>query len=341
MKAAEALNLAATVPVGLLPVLIFLVLLLWMDSYKLVRLRTVLAVITVGGLTAWAAMYLNGWLIHPLGMEVRSYSRYVSPLVEEGLKALVVIYLIRSSRIGFLVDAAIMGFAVGAGFALVENLFYLYTLGSANMAVWVVRGFGTAIMHGGVAAIFAIISQTLTERQMNINPLNYLPGLAVAALLHSIFNHFLVAPVLQAAGTLVILPPLLHLVFERSARAMHEWLELDFDADARLIAMITSGKFTGSKIGRFLDDLRSKFEGPVVADMLCYLRVYTELAIRAKGVLMARENGLELPAGERTREKFEELHFLEKSIGKTGCLAMKPFLLVERKDLWQMHVIEH
>ena len=333
-------DVVSRAPVGLLPVLLFLVVLVWMDSYKLVRLRTVLAVILAGGLLAGAAMYCNGWLIDALGMQLRGYSRYVAPLVEEGLKALVIVYLFRSSRIGFLVDAAIMGFAVGAGFALVENFYYLQVYGSANMAVWVVRGFGTAIMHGGVAAMFAIISQTLTERQMKINPLYYLPGLAVAVFLHSVFNHFLVSPVLQAVGTLVVLPPLLHLVFQRSAVALHEWLEIDFDADAKLIAMITSGEVSDSKIGRFLDDLRSKFEGPVVVDMLCYLRIYTELAIRAKAALMARENGLELPVGERTREKFEELHFLEKSIGKTGCLAMKPFLLMERKDLWQMQVID-
>lgn len=326
-------------PVGLLPVVIFLFFLVWMDSYKLVRLRTVLAVIVVGGLTAWVAMHINGWLIGALEMQLREYSRYVAPLAEETLKALVIVYLFRSSRIGFLVDAAIIGFAVGAGFAVVENFHYLQNFGSANMAVWIVRGFGTAIMHGGVVAMFAIISQALTERQMKINPLYYLPGLAVAILLHSVFNHFLVAPVLQAAGTLIVLPPLLYLVFQRSAAALHEWLEIDFDADAKLITMITSGEFSDSRIGRFLYDLRTKFEGPVVADMLCYLRVYTELAIRAKAALMARENGLELPVGERTREKFEELRFLERSIGKTGCLAMKPFLLMERKDLWQMQLI--
>jgi RsiW-degrading membrane proteinase PrsW (M82 family) len=334
-------EILARLLVGLLPVLVFLIALVWMDSYKLVRLGTVLTVIVIGGLTAVSAMYLNGWLIGSLHLEIRPYARYVAPLVEESLKALVIIYLFRSSRIGFLVDAAIMGFAVGAGFAVVENFHYLQFQGSAQLAVWVVRGFGTAIMHGGVAALFAIVSQTLTERRMKINPVYYLPGFAVAAFLHSVFNHFLVAPVLQAVGTLLILPPLLQLVFQRSARAMHEWLELDFDADARLIAMITSGEFSETKIGRFLQDLRSKFEGPVVVDMLCYLRVYTELAIRAKAALMARENGIELPVGERTREKFEELRFLEKSIGKTGCLAMKPFLLMERKDLWQMHVIDH
>jgi hypothetical protein len=301
----------------------------------------VLAVIVVGGLVALAAMFVNGWLLGTLDMPFLSYARYVSPVVEESMKALVIVYLFRSNRIGFLVDSAIMGFAVGAGFALVENYQYLQLQPTASFAVWIVRGFGTAIMHGGVVAIFAIMSQALTERQMKINPLYYLPGLAVAIFLHSIFNHFLVAPVLQTIGTLFILPPLLQLVFHRSTQALHEWLELDFDADADLITMIDSGEFSESKIGRYLDDLRGKFEGPIVVDMLCYLRVYTELAIRAKAALIARENGLDLPVGERTREKFEELHYLEKSIGKTGCLAMKPFLQIERKDLWQMHVIDH
>jgi RsiW-degrading membrane proteinase PrsW (M82 family) len=326
--------------VGLLPVVIFLVVLVWMDSYKLVRLRTVLGVIAMGGAMAWVAMYINGWLIGWLDWPLQPYSRYVSPLVEEGLKAAVIVFLFRSSRIGFLVDSAIMGFAVGAGFALVENFYFLQHLASAHLAVWIVRGFGTAIMHGGAAALFAIISQALTERQMNANPARYLPGLTVAVLVHSAFNHFLVAPVLQSLGTVLLLPPVLHLVFQRSARALHRWLEADFDADAQLIEAITSGKFAETRVGRFLEDLRTKFDGPVVVDMLCYLRVYTELAIRAKAVLMARENGLDLPVGERTREKFEELHYLEKSIGKTGCLAMQPFLLMERKDLWQMQVID-
>lgn len=335
-----SIDMLARAPVGLLPVLIFLVILVYMDSYKLVSLRSVLAVIAVGGLVALAAMFVNGQLLNTLDIPFLSYARYVAPVVEESMKALVIVYLFRSNRIGFLVDSAIMGFAVGAGFALVENFQYLQIQPNASFAVWIVRGFGTAIMHGGVVAIFAIMSQALTERQLKINPLYYLPGLAVAIFLHSIFNHFLVAPVLQTIGTLFILPPLLQLVFHRSSVALHDWLELDFDADADLITMIESGEFSESKIGRFLEDLRGKFEGPIVVDMLCYLRVYTELAIRAKAALIARENGLDLPVGERTREKFEELHYLEKSIGKTGCLAMKPFLQIERKDLWQMHVID-
>jgi RsiW-degrading membrane proteinase PrsW (M82 family) len=325
--------------VGLLPVLAFLGFLLYLDSYKLLRLKTLVAVIVAGGAVALLALGLNGALLETTGLDFSIYTRYVAPLVEEALKALVVVYLFRTHRIGFLVDAAILGFAVGAGFAMMENFFVLQAHGDARMVVWFVRGFGTAIMHGGVTAIFALVSQALTERQMRINPLRYLPGLALAVVLHAVFNHFLVTPVLQTLGTAILLPPALALVFERSARSLHDWLELDFDADARLIRMITSGEFPDSKIGRFMTDLKAKFDGPVVADMLCYLRVYTELAIRAKAALIARENGLELPVGERTRARFEELRYLERSIGRTGRLAIRPFLQLERKDLWQLHVL--
>ena len=327
-------------PVGLLPVLIFLITLLYMDSYKLVSLRTVLWVILAGALLPVAGYWINGYVIDELGIDFMTFSRYVAPFIEEALKASVMVFLFRTNRIGFLVDSAILGFAVGAGFGVVENFYYLYLASDAHIAVWVVRGFGTAIMHGAVMALFGVMAQTLTERSMKINPLLYLPGYLVAVVIHSVFNPFPGTPILTTLGTLLVLPPVLWVVFQKSARAMHEWLEVDFDEDALLLEQINSGEFTETKIGCFLNDLKQKFEGPVVVDMLCYLRLYTELALRAKGVLMMRENGLDTPVGERTRAKFEEMRYLERSIGKTGCLAMSPFLQMTRKDLWQLYVLE-
>ena len=336
----STVDILARAPIGLMPVVIFLVVLVYMDSYKLVRLNTVLWVIGCGALTAVASYFVNGMLIGPSNLEFIEFSRYVAPLVEETLKGLVMVYLFRTSRIGFQVDAAILGFAVGAGFALVENFYYLYSGAGSHMGVWIVRGFGTAIMHGGVTAIFSVLAQTLTERQVSFRPLLYLPGLLVASILHSVFNHFPGSPVMATMGTLLLLPPLLWLIFRRSARATHDWLEVNFDADTTLLEQLSSPDFRDSKIGLYLSELRNKFDGPVVVDMLCYLRIYTELAVRAKGMLLMRENGIEMPVGEETREKFQELRFLEKNIGKTGCLAMRPFLQLERKDLWQLNVIE-
>ena len=45
-------------------------------------------------------------------------------------------------------------------------------------------------------------------------------------------------------------------------------------------------------------------------------------------------------ADSSTHRDIAELDYLEKSIGKTGILAMQPFLHMERKDLWQLNILE-
>ena len=69
--------------------------------------------------------------------------------------------MLRQRRLGFLVDAALVGFAVGTGFALVENLEYLRWSRNERFVLWLVRGFGPAILHGAMTALFAILVKSL------------------------------------------------------------------------------------------------------------------------------------------------------------------------------------
>jgi RsiW-degrading membrane proteinase PrsW (M82 family) len=332
------LDAAARAPVGLLPVVVFLATLIYFDSYKLVSLRAVIGTILVGAVAAGASYFLNIAALERLDLEFVTYTRYVSPVIEETIKALIIVVLIRARRIAFLVDAAIAGFAVGTGFAVVENLYYLSLRPDAHIAVWVVRGFGTAVMHGGATAIFAIVSIALSEKGSGISA--FLPGLAAAVLLHSAFNHFLFLPILSTLGILVTLPPLAWYVFQRSERAVGDWLGADFDADAQLLELIDSEEFGSSNLGQYLHSLRSHFRGEVVADMLCYLRLHLELEMLAKGVLLLRENGMEPELDPDARSKFDELRYLERSIGRTGKRAMQPFLHLNARDLWQIHMLD-
>ncbi|MEP6701751.1 MAG: hypothetical protein ABJB04_02095, partial [Betaproteobacteria bacterium] len=121
--------------------------------------------------------------------------------------------------------------------------------------------------------------------------------------------------------------------------ATGDWLGKGFDADAEMLASLNSGNFSESPIGKYLHTLKDKFKGTVLADILCYLRLHTELAMRAKGILMMRENGFNTPIDESTREKFTELRYLEGSIGKTGLLAIHPMLHISHKDLWQLYML--
>lgn len=318
---------------GLAPVLCFLAGLVLLDSYKLVRLRAVVGLVIAGTAAAGVAYLANGTLLGHFDFTV--YTRYFAPIVEELLKALVVVALIRAHRIGFLVDAAICGFALGTGFALVENLLYLQFAQDAGTGAWLVRGFGTAIMHGGATAIFAVIALALVERGWRA----FIPGFVIAVVLHSLFNHFFFSPLLSTVGVAVLLPLLLNAVFVRSEAAVGDWLGKGFDADAEMLELINSGKLSDSPVGRYLHALKDRFKGPVVADLLCYLRLHTELALRAKGILMMRESGFDVPVDEPTREKFAELGYLEKSVGRTGLLALQPMLHMSNKDLWQLYML--
>src|SRR5256885_8243847 len=107
-----------------------------------------------------------------------------------------------------------------------------------------------------------------------------------------------------------------------------------------MLELITSGRVSDSPLGQYLTTLKRTFAGPVVADVLCYLRLYTELSLRAKGMLMMRETGFEVPVDVETKEKFEEMRYLERSIGKTALLAIYPMLHLSSKELWQLYMLE-
>ena len=71
--------------------------------------------------------------------------------------------------------------------------------------------------------------------------------------------------------------------------------------------------------------------------MLSLLHLTTELSVRAKSDLLFREVGLEVAPDPELESQFKELKYLEKSIGPTGMLAIRPLLSQTPRDLWEMH----
>lgn len=328
------------VAVSVLPVFVFLGALVLIDSYKLVALRAILLSVAAGmvaGLLAWGA---NVWLRPALDLNWDQYSRYVAPVVEEPLKAVFVVYLIQRHKVGFVVDAAIHGFGIGTGFAVLENLYYVQATPGAPLWTWIVRGFGTAIMHGGATSIVAMVSKALQNRSDAFRLYLVLPGLCVAVVLHSLYNHFVLQPVLATALIVLVFPALSVAVFQQSERQTNAWLGAGFDTDQELLRAVHTGQVAGTPVGRYIATVKSRFPPEAIVDMMCFLRLRAELAIRAKGVLMMREAGFDAAPDPTVKDKFAELKYLEKSIGKTGLRALHPFVHTSTRDLWQLTVLD-
>lgn len=329
---------------SLVPVFVFLAALVYLDSYKLVHVNSILVAIGYGCLSAGVSWLVYSVVSSSSSVQGSWYTRFGPPILEEILKASFVLYLIRAGKVGFMVDVAIQGFAVGAGFAFIENLYYLGSLREASLLVWIIRGFGTAIMHGGATAIVGVIAKNLADVKNLSSIVAILPGLVAAVAIHSLFNHLVpshaLGPVTTTALTVITVPSLMVFAFGRSERITRDWLGVGFDNDAELLTTIAAGGISATRVGKYLDSIQSKFPSEAVVDMLCYLRLHVELAIQAKGILLMRESGFQVETDPNVQAKFDEMTYLQKSIGKTGLLALSPFLRTSSRDLWQMHMLK-
>ncbi len=341
--------------VSLLPVFIFLIVLIYFDSYKLIKVNVVLFLIACGGLAAGASYLVNRFLLESIITDLNFYVRYISPLIEELIKASLIIYFISKNKIGFLVDAAIYGFAIGAGFAFIENIYYLSAVESSSIFLWIIRGFGTAVMHGGTTAIFSIITRNMYDRQGDAKMSSpktaglagrflifltiIFPGFMSAVVIHSFFNHLVLPALAVTVLQLILLPTLIVYIFKRSEAALRDWLEKGLDNEVQLLEQIDNGIFSETKAGQYLLSLQNNFSGATLADMLCMIKLHVELSIKAKGVLLMRKVGLHAVIEDEVKEKLQEMKFLEKSIGPTGILAVSPIFTQSTKDLWQIYMI--
>ncbi|MGE3842138.1 MAG: PrsW family glutamic-type intramembrane protease [Vicinamibacterales bacterium] len=324
------------IALALLPVSAFLLILVLLDSFKLVATGTLARALLAGAATALVAGFIHAHLLETL--DVQMLTRYVAPVTEEALKAIAFFVVVRRRPVGFLVDAGILGFAVGTGFAVVENIEYLRALGSQSLWLWSTRGFGTAMLHGTTTAIVAVLAKSRFDRGMGGVARAVAPGLAIAIGLHGAFNQALVSPLLAAATLMTLLPLAAFVVFDRSERATREWFGRGMDRDVELLNALLSSNFGQTPRGRYLRELTSRFPGPVVADMFCLLRLQSELAIRAKGLVMAREAGFTLPLTDLA-PRLEEVRYLQRSIGATGRLALRP-LQHDGRDQWHRTLLE-
>jgi protease PrsW len=332
-----SLDRVLAIATGLLPVLLFLAALWMMDSYRLVPRRTIFGALAAGAIAAVVCYEFNTFIFQRTVGNQDRYAALGAPVIEELTKSAYWIFLIATARAAFLVDSAICGFATGAGFAMIENIFYLQVLESRSLGVWILRGFGTAVMHGGVAALGAMISVYLAETRQWRGFRRFAPGVLCAIVLHSVFNQQILSPMASTVITITGLPLVLALAFHLSERSLRQWLGGKLDRDIELLNMIARGEFHQTRSGAYLMSLHEAFPAEVRADMLCLVQLTTELSVRAKSDLLFREVGIEPEADPDLEAQLKELRYLEKSIGNTGMLAVRPLLSQTPRDLWEMH----
>lgn len=151
------------------------------------RSRALLGFLLAGIYLSLFAGEINGLLLSETGLSHRFLTVNITPVVEEILKAIPVVFiafLIKPDR-QFLLECSI---AVGVGFATMENACLLFGSASALSAGTILaRGFGAGMMHG-ISTLAVGFSMTVASSDKKLSYTGTVAALSAAIIYHSIYN---------------------------------------------------------------------------------------------------------------------------------------------------------
>jgi RsiW-degrading membrane proteinase PrsW (M82 family) len=172
--------------------LIFLYIIYTLDLYHTGAFRYVIICFLWGGL-AFAGASVTNRFIYDHGWASRNnIIQYVAPVVEETLKAVILLYLVRKPNFTYFVDGAIYGFASGIGFAIFENYQYILQNMGGGMGLAIGRVLSTNLIHASASALVGISLGLARFRRSAGHLVLLTTGLILAIVFHSIFNHLVI-----------------------------------------------------------------------------------------------------------------------------------------------------
>ncbi len=334
----EALNWT----LALAPVLAMLAVFVWLDVFKLMTLTETVGLLLLGAVAAALSYPVSGVFLDQLPIGYSNYSRFTAPWIEEFIKGAMIVLLFRFNRIGFKLDAVISGFAIGAGFSVIENLIYLTRFPDLSPAVWMVRGLGTAVMHGTTTAIFAVIAHELAERETRSAVADYdfrlwwfLPGFLAATLIHLTFNQFPDTPLIAMIATLVVAPFLIMALFKFGAQEAQQWLAQESEEHRKALAAWRSGGFPDDHSGHQIQTFAARSTPAVAKDVRAYCETLTALILAAEMALHRQAEQADEVEVDAAKE-FARLKRIEKRLGRTTVSALRDLLPFSRNDYWEL-----
>jgi RsiW-degrading membrane proteinase PrsW (M82 family) len=328
---------------ALFPVLVLLAIFVWLDAFKLMRFSEIVVLLLLGGLGALAAWPVAGRFLDTLPIGFSDYSRYVAPWIEEAIKAVLMVLLFRINRIGYKLDAVISGFAIGAGFSVVENIIYLLRFPDYAAGTWLVRGCGTAIMHGTTLAILAAIAHELAEREtreaagdFDFHLWWFLPGYLIAVALHTAFNHFPDQPLIAMLGALVVAPVALIGIFQFGTAEAERWLKSEHDGHKAQYEALQAGRWPDVPSSRKIAALAARLDTHSARRIRRYWELQAWLVAEAEEVMLEEESDSVRFDEAQVRAAFAELEGLRRALGRSTYSAMSALLPFSRNDYWEV-----
>ena len=323
---------------ALLPVVIYIFVVYKIDNFSLISIKNLFLQVLCGmvaALVCFGLFQLTGLILS------ENQSDFFNPVLEEIIKAIPLLWLATRKKIVFFIDSVICGAAIGGGFSILENIFYLLLGNEMGIGTVLFRGLEVALIHMGCSAIIAAglmlgIRLILRSRSRlpikNSDALMVISLLVVAPVLHVCHNTFHFNPLVQFIFVIGTMGGLLVWTYFYDVEMIHRWLDTGLDKQLSLLDSIKKGQLSDTPTGHFLQSVKDAFPPEDFFDMICFVQLHVRLSVASRSRVMLWESGLErdLPLTDEMKElvlsQYTEYKLLEKRLGNAARMTIAPIV---------------
>lgn len=265
--------------------------------------------------------------------------RFVAPVLEEILKGLILLYLIRHPDFKYFLDGAIYGFASGVGFAIFENFEYILGHPSTALVLAISRVLSTNLIHATGSALIGIALGLARFNRSGFLRVLYLGiGLGLAIAIHSGFNNmvndgialgFAFAAGLGGAGMIAW-------AARRGLKEEKTWVHENIG----LTQGITSGEASVvqrlNEVDTLLAPLAKRFGADKAAQIEKFLFMQAQLAIQGKMLEKMQDEKMRLAIQAQSKDLDEKMNNARRAVGTYCMLYLRNIFPANDTQLWDI-----
>ena len=150
------------------------------------KARLPISFMIIGIFVSVFASEVNGLLSKLISMDMYSKTAIVTPVSEELLKVLPILYyaIVISDKRERLFTASM---ALGIGFAVLENAYFLLDSDNFTMIIAIIRAFGAGLMHG-MCTLLVGVGISFVKKKSKLFAVGTFGLLSTAIVYHGIYN---------------------------------------------------------------------------------------------------------------------------------------------------------
>ncbi len=320
--------------------LFFLYLIYKLDLFKTGYFRYILMSFIAGAVAFGLASFTNQLLINKALVDRMVVIQYVAPVLEEFLKCMILIYLVKKPSFTYYVEGATYGFAAGIGFAVLENYQYILSSPNSGMTIAIARVLSTNLMHASATSLAGIfIGQTRFLKPIK-GFLYGLVGLLSAIIIHTVYNNLVTRLntgllLLIAAGFGFISASIIALSIRRGLDTEKAWIEEKLEEEDRVTsteARLVQGL---SKLKKILAPFAEKFGIKKAAQAEKFLVIQARLGILRKTMDLMADQQSKAAIEDQINQLLNEMDVIRRSIGAYAMLYVRHIFPSDVSPLWQ------